>query len=249
MKIAAALFFISLSLNLLAADKNSVKKTPDRKVAGGENSVGGGNAYKEEFISTTKDALERLEVRGPVIVIGMTVDILAMKSKFSGTIVQPTTEKLFFKGEPVHALNYPDENQIRFNQDDWRGLSSDRKVLLVLHELWGLTFRKHSDEKYSFSAPLTVIVKESTVEDAVLAAAKIGMARPEKVRIQRKRTRMTTYPSNPEDPKMMGESYIVHAQTFENSSDAAVRIYEAKTDETGALQIIRMVSGEGPIGP
>lgn len=216
---------------------------------GGESSVGGGNAEKAEYISITKNALARLASRGNLQLKGIKIEVALMSAKFKSTKVEPTQEKLALNGQPKQALNYPNENRIKFNQDEWKTLSLEKKTLLAIHELWGLSFPKLSDENYDFSRPLVDVVRDVTAEDVAVAMAKAGNLRADLVKAQGARTKVSQYNSNSDDPTMIGLRFKIHVQTFENSSPNAVRIYMVSTDETGAVIDAKLIGSEGPVGP
>lgn len=88
-----------------------------------------------------------------VMLAGVSDDFLMLEVLRTTKIIA-THQPLFVNGVMVDAMNYPAEKKILVSSNRWSFLSCERRYLLVLHELLGVS-GEEMGQNYSISLPAT----------------------------------------------------------------------------------------------
>lgn len=112
---------------------------------------GGGDYYAQDFVRSGDAVLALLKKSYPV---GMPpLDLQKLEDTINTTTVSSTNEKLFFNGQPKHAVFDSEKKEITINRDGWLQLGPLMKESLALHEYLGV--EGIDDTKYQYSSFIT----------------------------------------------------------------------------------------------
>jgi hypothetical protein len=123
---------------------------------------------ERQFRLLCQSSLAFLEQASPLIISGRTIDLGAMKSALQNVRIEWTDKKLEVNGSAVDAINTPSQNLITLNRSSWDHIEQFSKTQLCLHELWGLTFHDHQDDRYLFSSQMVNNLRFSVLKNSLL---------------------------------------------------------------------------------
>lgn len=215
---------------------------------GRESGGGGGNSAEAEFRRFAEQAAEAFFERQVITLMGKDFNHKVFRTSLKNIKLTATDQILVLNGKKVSAINYPQRNEIVFNQKNWMSLQADTKMQLVIHEMLGLKYRGvFDDSDYAYSQLLLVITKNFTVESVALSMARAGHPLAAHMRIIPTRTRVVA-----EKPDELGLGNFITTevaiQTFENGSKTSVRVYHVTVYDIGGVTDAKLVATEGAAG-
>ncbi len=98
----------------------------------------GGNFHELQFTALAyelKDALTKARRQEALVV---PIDLALLARQLGNATVKSRSQTLVLRGEPKHAINYPDLVLVEFETNEWRTASLIRKYEMVMHELYPL---------------------------------------------------------------------------------------------------------------
>ncbi len=204
--------------------------------AGRESGGGGGNGAVLEFNDLARSMARALDTHQDFRIGGF-----ALAREFEEVIqtasIIGTHEQLELDGVSVSAINYPAQDKIVLNFEDWTALSVRTKKQLTAHELIGLKFRGRLDDStYQYSDEILKLLEDFTIEAAALGVAQAGSTTASKMEIITSRTKTLKNRNNGMEERRTTEVAI---RTFENNSDSSIRVYHA---ESGTFQGVISIS-------
>ncbi len=126
---------------------------------GGVGTRGGGAATPQAFSNQGWTTYYQLKRSYPKAVPA--IDLEALKQAITDAKIRFVEEKLELEGEPVDAINDPNEKWVKINTGAYAGLSDIKQKRLNLHEYFGVA--RIDDKNYKLSNPLVLALEGDPV--------------------------------------------------------------------------------------